>query len=97
MGSLLSIISSICKHSATSLSVDLVTSLAEIAVNELIGKTENEAAELLIELCKIHCMQATGGLLTKYVLIIFLATIQINLFVIAYQKIILHTRYIDLP
>lgn len=68
MGSLLNIISDICRHSATSLSVDLVTSLAEIAVNELIGETENEAAELLIELCKIHCMQATGGLLTKYVL-----------------------------
>ncbi|EGI58311.1 PREDICTED: maestro heat-like repeat-containing protein family member 1 [Acromyrmex echinatior] len=65
MGSLLNIISSICKHSTTSLTVDLVTSLAEIAVNELIGETENEAAELLIELCKIHCMQATGGLLTK--------------------------------
>ncbi|KAG5329833.1 MROH1 protein, partial [Acromyrmex charruanus] len=65
MGSLLNIISSICRHSTTSLTVDLVTSLAEIAVNELIGETENEAAELLIELCKIHCMQATGGLLTK--------------------------------
>ncbi|KAL0107180.1 hypothetical protein PUN28_015596 [Cardiocondyla obscurior] len=65
MGSLLNIITVICKHSGTSLNVDLVTSLAEIAVNELIGETENEAAELLIELCKIHCMQATGGLLTK--------------------------------
>lgn len=65
MGSLLNIISSVCRHSTTSLSVDLVTSLAEIAVNELIGETENEAANLLIELCKIHCMQATGGLLTK--------------------------------
>ncbi|KAG5339130.1 MROH1 protein, partial [Acromyrmex heyeri] len=65
MGSLLNIISSICRHSTTSLTVDLVTSLAEVAVNELIGETENEAAELLIELCKIHCMQATGGLLTK--------------------------------
>ncbi|KYN02585.1 PREDICTED: maestro heat-like repeat-containing protein family member 1 [Cyphomyrmex costatus] len=65
MGSLLNIISNICKHSVTSLNVDLVTSLAEVAVNELIGETENEAAELLIELCKIHCMQATGGLLTK--------------------------------
>ncbi|KAL6261907.1 hypothetical protein P5V15_006990 [Pogonomyrmex californicus] len=65
MGSLLNVISNICRHSATSLSVDLVTSLAEIAVNELTGGTENEAAELLIELCKIHCMQATGELLTK--------------------------------
>lgn len=65
MGSLLNIISGVCRHSATGLSVDLVTSLAEVAVNELIGETENEAAELLIELCKIHCMQATGGLLTK--------------------------------
>lgn len=79
MGSLLNIISSICKHSATSLSVDLVTSLAEVAVNELIGETENEAAELLIELCKIHCMQATGGLLTKYALIILLAIINLLL------------------
>lgn len=66
MGSLLNIITGISRRSAKSLSVDLVTSLAEIAVNELIGETENEAAELLIELCKIHCMQATGGLLTKY-------------------------------
>ncbi|XP_077256814.1 maestro heat-like repeat-containing protein family member 1 [Temnothorax americanus] len=65
MGSLLNIISSICRHLTTSLSVDLVSFLAEIAVNELIGETEKEAAELLIELCKIHCMQATGGLLTK--------------------------------
>jgi len=69
MRSLLNIISSICRHSTTSLNVDLVTSLAEVAVNELIGETENEAAELLIELCKIHCMQATGGLLTKYAII----------------------------
>lgn len=69
MGSLLNIISNICRYSATSLNVDLVTSLAEVAVNELIGETENEAAELLIELCKIHCMQATGGLLTKYILL----------------------------
>jgi len=71
MASLLNIISGVCRHSATSLSVDLVTSLAEVAVNELIGETENEAAELLIELCKIHCMQATGGLLTKYVMMLF--------------------------
>lgn len=75
MGSLLNIISSVCRHSATNLSVDLVTSLAEIAVNELVGETENEAANLLIELCKIHCMQATGGLLTKYMLIIFFMAI----------------------
>lgn len=74
MGSLLNIISSVCRHSATSLSVELVTSLAEVAVNELVGETENEAADLLIELCKIHCMQATGGLLTKYVLILITAT-----------------------
>lgn len=51
MESLLHIMSGICRHSATSLSVDLVMSLAEVAVNELIGETENEAAELLIELC----------------------------------------------
>lgn len=58
--------SNICKHSATSLNRDLATSLAEIAVYELVRKTENEAAELLTELCKIYCIQAMGGLLSKY-------------------------------
>lgn len=66
MASLLNIMSSVCRHSATSLNGDLATSLAEVAVNELIGETENEAAELLIELCKIYCIQAIGGLLSKY-------------------------------
>ncbi|XP_012526722.2 maestro heat-like repeat-containing protein family member 1 isoform X1 [Monomorium pharaonis] len=72
MASLLNILTDVCRHLAaclstlnTQLSVDLVTSLAEVAVNELVGETENEAAELLIQLCKIHCMQTTGQLLTK--------------------------------
>lgn len=58
--------SNICRHSATNLNRDLATSLAEIAVTELMRETENEAAELLTELCKIYCMQAMGGLLSKY-------------------------------
>ncbi|KMQ97699.1 heat repeat-containing protein 7a [Lasius niger] len=65
MASLLNIISNICRHSAASLNEDLATSLAEIAVNKLIGETENEAAKLLTELCKIYCKQAMGGLLPK--------------------------------
>lgn len=68
MASLLNIISNICRHSAASLNEDLATSLAEIAVNKLIGETENEAAKLLTELCKIYCKQAMGGLLPKYAL-----------------------------
>jgi len=60
--------SNVCRHSATSLNQDLASSLAEVAVNELIGETENEAAQLLIELCKIYCIQAMGGLLSKYAL-----------------------------
>lgn len=63
--SLLNIMSNICRHSATNLNRDLATSLAEIAVTELMRETENEAAELLTELCKIYCMQAMGGLLSK--------------------------------
>lgn len=68
MASLLNVMSTICRHSATSLNKDLAASLAEVAVNELKGETENEAAELLTELCKTYCVQAIGGLLSKYVL-----------------------------
>lgn len=66
MASLLDIMSSICRFSATKLNADLASSLAELAVSELIGETEDQAAQLLIELCKAHCIQAIGGLLTKY-------------------------------
>lgn len=65
MASLLDIMSSICRFSATKLNADLASSLAELAVSELIGETEDQAAQLLIELCKAHCIQAIGGLLTK--------------------------------
>jgi len=71
MASLLNIISDACEHSAENLNADVASALAELAVNELIAETENEAAELLIKLCKIHCTQATGGLLTKYAVISF--------------------------
>jgi len=65
MASLLNVMSSVCRSSAIKLNSDLASSLAEVAVNELIGETENEAAELLINLCNVHCIQAIGGLLTK--------------------------------
>ncbi|XP_029176005.1 LOW QUALITY PROTEIN: maestro heat-like repeat-containing protein family member 1 [Nylanderia fulva] len=65
MASLLNIMSNICRHSAASLNKGVATSFAEIAVNNLVKETENEAAELLTELCKMYCKQAMGGLLPK--------------------------------
>lgn len=71
MASLLNTISDACEHAAENLNADVASSLAELAVNELVAETEDEAAELLIKLCKTHCTQATGGLLTKYAVIIY--------------------------
>lgn len=68
--SLLKVISSSCRHIAADLSADLASSVTEVAVSELIGEAENEAAEMLTVLSKTHCVQAMGGLLNRCVLIL---------------------------
>ncbi|KAK2577321.1 hypothetical protein KPH14_003451 [Odynerus spinipes] len=65
MASLLRVMSETCQSQGMHLSMDLVSSVAELAVNELLGDAEKEAVELLISLSQIHCTQAMGGLLTK--------------------------------
>lgn len=55
-----------------SLNADLASSIAEVAVNELMGELEKEAAELLMALSREHCVQAMGGLLNKYLLVLIL-------------------------
>lgn len=57
--------SNMCKYISASLNADLASSVADLAVNELIGETETGAAELLVALSKTHCTQAMGGLLSR--------------------------------
>lgn len=71
MASLLNVLASACRYSDANLNADLASSVAELAVNELTGNNQDEAAELLIALAKTHCIQAMGGLLTKYAVISF--------------------------
>ncbi|KAG7209580.1 hypothetical protein KM043_011242 [Ampulex compressa] len=65
MASFLIVMCKACKHEAANLDPDLATCTVELAVNELMGDNESEAAELLIALSRAHCTQAMGGLLTK--------------------------------
>ncbi|XP_015183266.1 PREDICTED: maestro heat-like repeat-containing protein family member 1 [Polistes dominula] len=65
MASLLTVMSETCQCHGAHLNRDLASSVAELAVNELMGNAEKEAVELLISLSQIHCTQALGVLLTK--------------------------------
>lgn len=62
---LLKIIADTCKNYANKLDSQLVTDVANLAVNELTGYAENQSYDILVGLSREHCSLAMEALLTR--------------------------------
>ncbi|XP_014215700.1 maestro heat-like repeat-containing protein family member 1 isoform X1 [Copidosoma floridanum] len=62
----LKIMSDICQNYVDSLEDSLATSIADLALNEIVGPASQQACELLVALSKKECSQSIGALIVKF-------------------------------